>query len=49
VLGLAYGFAVAFIGGWMFAFLRNAVVLLYIATAQRRADRQLLRRFWEYL
>jgi hypothetical protein len=49
VLGLAYGFAIAFIGGWMFAFLRNAVVLLYIAMAQRRADRQLLRRFWGYL
>jgi hypothetical protein len=45
VLGLLYGFIVAFTGGWLFAFLRNTVVFRYIATAQRRADRQLLRRF----
>jgi protoporphyrinogen oxidase len=49
VLGLAYGFIFAFTTGWMFAFLRNAVVFLYMAIIQRRADRQLLRRFLEHL
>jgi protoporphyrinogen oxidase len=46
LLGLAYGFLVAFIGGWLFAFLRNSIVFLYISAAQRRTDRHLLRRFW---
>jgi hypothetical protein len=49
VLGLAYGFLSAFIGGWIFAFLRNAVVFIYMAAAHRRAERQLLRRFLGYL
>lgn len=42
VLGLAYGFTSAFVGGWVFAFLRNAAVFLYMAIAHRRAERQLL-------
>jgi hypothetical protein len=49
VLGLAYGFVVAFISGWLFAFLRNAVVFIYMAAAHRRAERQLLRQFLGYL
>jgi hypothetical protein len=43
VLGLAYGFASGFIGGWGFAFLRNAAVFLYMAVTRRRAERRLLR------
>jgi protoporphyrinogen oxidase len=49
VVGLAYGFIVAFIGGWLFAFLRNAVVFFYMAAAHRRAERKLLRQFLGYL
>jgi protoporphyrinogen oxidase len=49
LLGLVYGFVVAFIGGWLFAFLRNSVVFLYLSAAQRRTDRQLLRRLWSDL
>jgi len=49
VLGLIYGFAVAFISGWLFAFLRNATVFIYMAAAHRRAERQLLRQFLGYL
>jgi len=49
VFGLVYGFVMAFLGGWVFACLRNTVVFLYTATVQRRADRQLLGRFWGVL
>jgi hypothetical protein len=48
VLGLVYGFSAAFIGGWMFAFLRNLAVFVYMALTQRRAERQLLRRLLGY-
>jgi hypothetical protein len=49
VLGLAYGFTFAFISGWMFAFLRNAAVFLYMGIAHRRAERELLRQLFRYL
>jgi protoporphyrinogen oxidase len=49
LFALLYGFIIAFLGGWLFACLRNTVVFLYIATVQHRADRQLLRRFWGFL
>jgi protoporphyrinogen oxidase len=49
VLGLAYGFITGFIGGWSFAFLRNAVVFLYMALAHRSVERQLMQRFLQYL
>jgi protoporphyrinogen oxidase len=49
VLGLVYGFITAFIGGWMFAFVRNAAVFFYMALTQRRAERQLLRQLLGYL
>ena len=49
LLGLAYGFVVGFIGGWGFAFLRNAVMFLYMAIIHRRAELRLLRRLLEYL
>src|SRR5262249_42956792 len=49
VLGLAYGFILAFTGGWLFAFLRNAAVFLYMALARRRAEWELLRQLLGYL
>ena len=48
LLGLAYGFVTGFLGGWSFAFLRNAVVFLTMALFYRRAEWQLLRRLIEY-
>jgi protoporphyrinogen oxidase len=48
-IGLAYGFLTGFVGGWSFAFLRNASVFLYITTIQRRVERRLLRRMFEYV
>ena len=49
LLGLAYGFFAGFVGGWGFAFLRNASVFLYMALLHRRAERQLLRKLLEYV
>ena len=49
LLGLVYGFTAAFIGGWLFAFVRNFAVFLYMALTQRHAERQLLRRLLGYL
>lgn len=49
VLGLSYGFLTGFIGGWLFAFLRNATAFLYLAITEHRAERQALRRLLEYL
>jgi protoporphyrinogen oxidase len=49
LLGLVYGFTAAFIGGWLFAFLRNAAVFVYMAIVYRRAERQLLRQLLGYL
>src|SRR5262245_3792143 len=49
VLGFGYGFLTGFALGWSFAFLRNATVFLYLALTQRRADRQALRRLFDYL
>lgn len=49
VLGFGYGFLTGFALGWTFAFLRNATVFLYLALTQRRAERQALRRLFEYL
>jgi protoporphyrinogen oxidase len=48
VVGLFYGSAVGFACGWLFAFLRNAVLFLYVASAYRKAQRGLLRRFFDY-
>jgi protoporphyrinogen oxidase len=49
LLGLGYGFLVGFAVGWAFGFLRNATAFLYLAVTQRRAERQALRRLFEYL
>jgi protoporphyrinogen oxidase len=48
LLGLVYGFVSGFIGGWGFAFLRNASVFLYMAVVHRRAEFDALRRLLEY-
>jgi hypothetical protein len=48
LLGLFYGFVTGFVGGWTFAFLRNASVFLYMALIHRRAERQILRQLLEY-
>lgn len=49
ILGLAYGFASGFIMGWSFAFLRNATMFLSLAWLQRKAQRGLLRKVFDYL
>jgi hypothetical protein len=48
VVGLVYGFVAGFFGGWSFAFLRNALIFLYMAFAYRRAEFQVLRKPFEY-
>jgi protoporphyrinogen oxidase len=48
ILGLAYGFGSGFVGGWGFAFLRNAGVFLYTALTQHRAEREVLRKLLDY-
>lgn len=49
VLGLLYGFVAGGALGWTFALLRNTVLLLYIAIVRRRVERDLLRRFLEFV
>ena len=49
VLGLLYGFVAGGALGWTFALLRNTVLLLYIAVVRRRVERDLLRRFLEFV
>jgi protoporphyrinogen oxidase len=48
IVGLLYASAMGFACGWLFAFLRNAVLFLYVARAYRKAQRGLLRRFFDY-
>jgi hypothetical protein len=47
-LGLFYGFLVAFALAWWFAFMRNAVALIYIAIIHRRAELELLRKLLDF-
>jgi protoporphyrinogen oxidase len=49
VLGLAYGFLGGFVAGWSFAVLRNLTLLFSLAVLRRRAQRQLLKRFLEFV
>ena len=49
LVGLAYGFATGFVGGWVFAFLRNTTWFLSMALLHRRAERSLLRKVLDYL
>ncbi len=48
-LGLAYGLLCGFIGGWLFAFLRNMFVFLYFACARRSAEREIIQNLFHYL
>ena len=48
MVGLFYGFASGFIGGWTFAFLRNAAMFMYMAANRRSAERHLMRKLLEY-
>ena len=47
-LGLLYGFLSGFLVGWWFAFLRNAVVLLYMSIIYRRAELKLMRKLLDF-
>lgn len=49
MVGLGYGFLCGYVGGWMFALLRNTILFLYLAMAHQRAERELLRKFLEFL
>jgi protoporphyrinogen oxidase len=48
-VGLAYGFASGFAVGWLFAFLRNATMFIYLAWMERKAQRGLMRRVFDFL
>ena len=48
-LGLMYGFLIGFLCAWVFAFLRNAGMLLYFAYVRRHSETQILRRFLDYI
>jgi protoporphyrinogen oxidase len=41
-IGLFFMFLVGFVGGWVFAFIRNAVVFVYLAVMRRSIERQLI-------
>ena len=49
LLGLVYGFAAGFAGGWGFAALRNVALLLSFAVLRRRAQLGLLKRLFEFI
>lgn len=49
VIGLAYGFVFGFVVGWGSAFLRNVAVFLHMAIIQRRAERSVLRKIFDYI
>jgi protoporphyrinogen oxidase len=49
VIGFGYAFASGFIGGWSFAFLRNATMFLYMAWLERKAQRGLMRRVFDFI
>ncbi len=48
VVGLAYGFGLGFLGGWMTAFLRNAALFLFTSAVHQRTERRTLREILEY-
>ena len=48
MVGLFYGFIAGFLGGWVFAFFRNAALFLYAAAVHRRAELYVLRKLLEY-
>jgi len=48
-IGLGYGFATGFAAGWSFALLRNLIVFVYVVMIEKRAEREWLRRLFEYV
>ncbi len=48
-IGLGYGFAIGFVGGWLTAFLRNATLFLTAAAVHRGSERRALRQLIEHL
>lgn len=48
-LGLLYGFLSSFILGWVYAFLRNTCLLLYVVFIQQQAERSVLRRLDDFI
>jgi hypothetical protein len=49
LIGLGYGFLGGYAAGWTFALVRNTSLFLYLAMVHERAERDLLRRFLEFL
>lgn len=49
LVGLLYGFLFGFVVGWGGAFVRNAAVFLHFAVIQRRAERRILRKIFDYI
>lgn len=49
MIGFVYAFASGFISGWFFAFLRNATMFFYMAWLERKAQRGLMRRIFDFL
>ncbi len=47
-VGLAYGLTVGFLGGWLFAFLRNAALFTSRALLYHRAERKILRQMLDF-
>jgi hypothetical protein len=48
-LALGYGLLVGFVGGWLFATTRNAVMAFYLTLAYSRVEKKFLRRLLDYL
>ena len=48
-IGLAYGFACGYIGGWLFAAMRNFFLIVYILKVKKTAELSVLKKFVDYL
>ncbi len=49
LMALTYGFGTGFFAGWSFAFLRNLIAAIQFAILKRRAQRELLRQFMDFI
>lgn len=47
-IGLVFGIGIGFFAGWLFAFLRNALLVFYMAFVERRAQIQVLRTILDF-
>lgn len=48
-VGFLYGLVIGFVGGWSFAFLRNAATAVYLASFYSSAERNVLRAFLDHI